>query len=85
MITLDKFNCIKDNYGCYGSWAVWANQGERPKSNIGKEEPAGSRAKRGQFLILDFLRCFSALFWIPRWSALVLKNSPPSPLAKILR
>ena len=35
MITLDKFNSIKDKYGCYGSWAVWAKQEERPKSNIG--------------------------------------------------
>ena len=35
MITLDKFNFIKDKYGYYASWAVWANQGERPKSNIG--------------------------------------------------
>ena len=36
MITLDKFNFIKDKYGYYASWAVWANQGERPKSNIGE-------------------------------------------------
>ena len=35
MITLDKFNNIKDKYGYYASWAIWANQGERPKSNIG--------------------------------------------------
>lgn len=35
MITLDKFNFIKDKYGYYASWAIWANQGERPKSNIG--------------------------------------------------
>ena len=36
MITLEKFNNIKDKYGYYSSWAVWANQGERPKSNIGE-------------------------------------------------
>ncbi len=34
MITLDKFNCIKEKYGCYGSWAVWANQEDTPTSKI---------------------------------------------------
>ena len=35
MITLEKFNYIKDKYGHCASWAIWANEGESPKSNIG--------------------------------------------------
>ena len=35
MITKEKFNLIKDKYGHWGSWAVWADAGEKPKSNVG--------------------------------------------------
>ena len=35
MITLEKFNYIKDKYGQCASWAIWASEGESPKSNIG--------------------------------------------------
>lgn len=35
MITLEKFNYIKEKHGHYASWAIWANQGDKPKSNIG--------------------------------------------------
>lgn len=34
MITLEKFNLIKEKYGCYSSWAVWADEGDKPKSNV---------------------------------------------------
>lgn len=34
MISADTFQNIKSNYGHYASWAVWAEQGETPKSNI---------------------------------------------------
>lgn len=34
MISADTFQNIKDNYGHYASWAVWAEQGDTPKSNI---------------------------------------------------
>lgn len=34
MITLEKFNYIKDKYGDCGSWAIWENEGNSPKSNI---------------------------------------------------
>ena len=34
MITLDKFNFIKDEHGDYASWAVWAKQEETPTSKI---------------------------------------------------
>jgi len=30
-----KFNLIKSKYGHYVSWAIWAEEGERPKDNIG--------------------------------------------------
>ena len=35
MITLKEFNEIKEKYGCCASWAIWADQGEKPKDNIG--------------------------------------------------
>ena len=35
MITKNKFDLIKQKYGYWGSWAVWAEQGDTPKSNIG--------------------------------------------------
>ena len=30
-----KFEFIKDKYGYYASWAIWAEEGDTPKSNIG--------------------------------------------------
>ena len=35
MIDLSKFNEIKNKYGKFASWAVWANEGLTPKSNVG--------------------------------------------------
>ena len=35
MITLDKFEFIKSKYYYCSSWAVWAEEGDSPKSNIG--------------------------------------------------
>ena len=35
MISLDKFEYIKCKYCYCSSWAVWAEQGDSPKSNIG--------------------------------------------------
>ena len=35
MITEEKFNFIKEKYQFYSSWAVWAEQGDKPKSNVG--------------------------------------------------
>jgi len=34
IISVDTFLKIKTNYGHYASWAVWADQGDTPKSNI---------------------------------------------------
>jgi len=34
MITRKKFDFIKENYGQYASWAVWAEQEEKPKSKM---------------------------------------------------
>ena len=34
MISLNTFQRIKTNYGHYASWAVWAQEGATPKSNI---------------------------------------------------
>ncbi len=30
-----KFEYLKDKYGRYSSWAVWAEEGKRPKENMG--------------------------------------------------
>ena len=35
MVTRKVFEKIKSNYGNCASWAVWAKQGEKPKSNVG--------------------------------------------------
>ena len=35
MIDRSKFNLIKKKYGYFASWAIWAEEGETPKSNIG--------------------------------------------------
>lgn len=34
MISVEIFNRIRNEYGHYASWAVWAEPGETPKSNI---------------------------------------------------
>ena len=30
-----KFKEIQDKYGDCGSWAIWAEEGNKPKSNVG--------------------------------------------------
>ena len=35
MIELNKFEFIRHKYGTIASWAIWAEEGETPKSNIG--------------------------------------------------
>ena len=35
MITREKFDFIKEKYGYVASWAIWAKQGDTPKSNMG--------------------------------------------------
>ena len=35
MITREKFDFIKGKYDKHASWAVWAKQGDTPKSNMG--------------------------------------------------
>ena len=35
MVTKDKFEFIKEKYGHWTSWAIWANAGDTPKSNVG--------------------------------------------------
>ena len=35
MITREKFNFIKKKYGQHASWAIWAQQGVTPTSNMG--------------------------------------------------
>jgi hypothetical protein len=35
MIDQAKFKLIKEKYGHYASWAVWADSGGKPKDNIG--------------------------------------------------
>jgi hypothetical protein len=36
MIDKTKFDLIKSKYGHCASWAIWAEEGETPKSNIGE-------------------------------------------------
>jgi len=35
MIKREKFEFIKKKYGNVGSWAIWADEDDKPKSNIG--------------------------------------------------
>lgn len=35
MIDILKFNFIKEKYGYWASWAIWAEVGNTPKSNVG--------------------------------------------------
>jgi len=35
LISREKFEFIKDKYGHYASWAVWSEEDEKPKSNVG--------------------------------------------------
>jgi hypothetical protein len=35
MIDQTKFEFIKNKYGHYASWAIWAEGGEKPKDNVG--------------------------------------------------
>lgn len=35
MISLQRYNLVKRQYGHCGSWAVWANEGYKPKDNVG--------------------------------------------------
>ena len=35
MVDLRQFERIKEKYGHYASWAVWADEGKRPKDNMG--------------------------------------------------
>ena len=35
MITIEKFETIRNKYGNYASWALWLKQTDKPKSNIG--------------------------------------------------
>jgi len=35
MFSQEKFDFIKKKYGCCASWAVWAEVGETPTSNMG--------------------------------------------------
>ena len=35
MINKEKFNLVKEKYGLHASWAIWGEQGVRPKDNMG--------------------------------------------------
>ena len=35
MVTRERFNTVKERYGHYASWAVWAAEGVRPKYGMG--------------------------------------------------
>lgn len=35
MVSREKFEEIKEKYGYWSSWALWAEAGETPKSNVG--------------------------------------------------
>lgn len=35
MIDPTTFEFIKEKYGSYASWAIWADPGEKPKDNVG--------------------------------------------------
>ncbi len=35
MIERKQFELIKKKYGHYASWAIWADEGVKPKDNVG--------------------------------------------------
>ena len=35
MIDQTKFDLVKKKYGHYASWAIWADEGKKPKDNVG--------------------------------------------------
>ena len=35
MMDQKRFQFIKEKYGLHASWAVWAKEGDTPKSNMG--------------------------------------------------
>lgn len=35
MISIEKYAEIRDSYGHFASWAVWADEGKKPKDNVG--------------------------------------------------
>ena len=35
MLERSRFDLIKETYAYWGSWAVWAEEGGAPKSNVG--------------------------------------------------
>src|SRR5688572_14212356 len=35
MISIEKFVEIRERFGHFASWAIWADEGMKPKSNIG--------------------------------------------------
>ena len=35
MITNEIYQLMKKKYQFYSSWAIWAEEGEKPKSNVG--------------------------------------------------
>jgi len=34
-LSLEKYNILKSKYGLHASWAIWADETDRPKSNMG--------------------------------------------------
>lgn len=43
MIERERFNRIRQDHGCHGSWAVWALSSGRPKSEVGNLEVLDER------------------------------------------
>ena len=35
MFSKEKFDFIKNKHGYWASWAIWASEGDKPKSNVG--------------------------------------------------
>jgi hypothetical protein len=35
MVEIEHYLEIKEKYGLYASWAIWADAGDKPKSNVG--------------------------------------------------
>ncbi len=52
MIDSKKFEFIKKKYGHYASWAIWAEAGEKPKSNMGDLTILDPKINKNLFLQL---------------------------------
>jgi len=71
MLDQKRFELIKEKYGHYASWAIWADAGERPKDNMGDlsvfdiDKDTGLLARLNANIILVGLNISRVIIEIP--------------------